>query len=226
MNRRFVRKFVLGTLLVAACSGLLWSQQKSVPHRTQDRPLADRVASQERPQRNALLQPDKVLQVLQLKNGDMVADIGAGTGYFTRRFARAVAPDGKVYAVDIAADVLEYQKERAKQENLTNIVTVVSLPGDPTLPKNSIDVAFFCDVIHHLENRVAYFRTLMPDLKPHGHMAIIDYPPDSPHRPHPPDELVPKSQAISEAEQAGFKFVKEYSFLPDYYFVVFEKPQS
>ena len=224
MNRRSLLKLFQCSLLLAACSGLLWSQQKSMPPRTQDRPLADRIASQERPQRDALLQPEKVLQALQLKNGEVVADIGAGTGYFTRRFARAVAPDGKVYAVDIAADVLEYQKERAKKDNLTNIATVVSLPGDPTLPKNSIDVAFFCDVIHHLENRVAYFRTLMPDLKPHGRMAIIDYLPESPHRPHPPDQLVPKSQAISEAEEAGFKYVKDYGFLPDYYFVVFEKP--
>lgn len=200
-----------------------FAQQKSMPPATQDRPLADRIASMERPEREAWQKPDEVVKALALKNGDIVADIGAGTGYFTRRFARAVAPGGKVYAVDIAADILGYLKERADKENLQNIVIDVSRQDDPLLPANSIDLAFFCDVTHHLENRTSYYRKLAPALKLHARMAIIDYPPEAARKPHPPEQLVPRSQAISEAEQAGFRFLKDFQFLPYHYFLIFEK---
>src|SRR5713226_6852319 len=123
-------------LLLFSAVGL--EQQTSMPPATQDRPLKDRIASMERPERDAWQKPDEVVKALELKNGDVVADIGAGTGYFARRFARAVAPDGKVYAVDIAADILGYLKERADKENLHNIVTVVSRADDPMLPANAV----------------------------------------------------------------------------------------
>lgn len=221
-NRRLLPWF-FPTLSLLLLAGVGRAQQSEMPPRTEDRPLVDRIRSQERPERDLYLKPDEVIKALNLKNGEVVADIGAGTGYFTRRLAQAVAPNGRVYAVDIAADVIDYQKQRAKQENLNNIVFIVSRPADPLLPADSLDLAFFCDVIHHLENRVAYYKTLMKDIKAPGYMAIIDYPPDSPRRPHPPNQLVPREQAISEAEQAGFKFVKDIPILPDYYFLLFAK---
>ena len=215
-----VAKPALLTLLLAVWA---FAQQTSMPPATQDRPLKDRIASMERPERDTWQKPDEVVKALELKNGDVVADIGAGTGYFTRRFARAVAPDGKVYAVDIAADILGYLKERADKENLHNIVTVVSREDDPMLPANAVGLAFFCDTTHHIANRVAFYRKLSLGLKERGRMAIIDYPPGSPHAPHKPDQLVPRSQVISEAEEAGFKFVKDFQFLPYHYFLLFER---
>lgn len=199
-------------------------QQRSMPPRAQDRPLADRVKSWERPERDSWQKPDEVVKALALKNGDVVADIGAGTGYFTRHFAKAVAPEGKVYAVDIAADVLGYLKQRADQENLHNITTIVSVEDDPMLPRDAIDLAFFCDTTHHIEHRADFYRKMSLGLKRKGRMAIIDYPPGGQHTPHPAEQLVPRSQAIAEAEAAGFKFVKEFTFLPYHYFLVFEKP--
>jgi ubiquinone/menaquinone biosynthesis C-methylase UbiE len=199
------------------------AQQTTMPPKSEDRPLQERIASMERAERDEWQKPDEVVKALNLKNRDAVADIGAGTGYFSRRFARAVAPDGKVYAVDVAADILAYLKDRADHENLHNIVTVVSRPDDPMLPANTIDLAFFCDTTHHIEHRVDFYRKLFPAVKPHGRMAIVDYPPDSAHHPHNPEELVPRSQVIGEAEQAGFKFVKDFPFLPYHYFLVFEK---
>lgn len=218
-----------GNLAVSLVPLLLFSafaaaQQISMPPKSEDRPLKDRIASMERPQRDAWMKPDEVVKALELKNGEVVADIGAGSGYFSRRFARAVAPDGKVYAVDIASDILAYLKERAEKENLRDLVTVVSRPDDPMLSANSVDLAFFCDTTHHIENRVHFYRALFPAIKEHSRMAIIDYPPDSPHAPHKPDQLVPRSQVISEAEEAGFKYVKEFKFLPYNYFLIFEKP--
>src|SRR5216684_286013 len=117
-------RFVGFTLLLFSISG--YGQQKSMPPPSQNRPLQDRIASMERAERDEWQKPDEVVKALALKNGEVVADIGAGTGYFARRLAKAVAPDGKVYAVDIAADVLGYLKERAEKENLHNIVTIVS----------------------------------------------------------------------------------------------------
>ena len=210
-------------LLLFLLSAMAGAQQAAMPPRTQDRPLKDRIATMERAERDEWQKPDEVVKALELKNGDFVADIGAGTGYFSRRLALAVAPAGKVYAVDIASDILGYLQERAARENLHNIVTVLSHPDDPLLPANSLDLAFFCDTTHHIEQRVNFYRKLLPAVKAHGRLAIIDYPPDSPHAPHKPDQLVPRSQVISEAEQAGFKFVRDFKFLPYHYFLIFEK---
>jgi arsenite methyltransferase len=198
-------------------------QQKSMPPATQDRPLDSRIETMERAQRDEWQKPDEIVKALDLKPGDVVADVGAGSGYFTRRIARVVAPDGKVYAVDVAADILGYLKERADGEGLRNIVTIVSQPADPMLPSNSVDLVFFCDTTHHIDYRMKFYRKLAPAVKAHGRMAIIDYPPDSPHAPHKPEQLVPRSQVITEAEQAGFKFVKDFQFLPYHYFLMFEK---
>ena len=210
-------------LQILLSSVLGFAQQKSMPPPSQNRPLQDRIASMERAERDEWQKPDEVVKALAMKNGEVVADIGAGTCYFARRLAKAVAPDGKVYAVDIAADVLGYLKERADKENVHNIVTIVSKEDDPMLPAGAVDLAFFCDVTHHLANRVNFYRKLAPGLKKHGQMAIIDYPPDSPHKPHPAEQHVPRSQVISEAEEAGFKYVKDFQFLPYHYFLIFEK---
>src|SRR6202166_337269 len=211
---------LLSLLLLPALAS---AQQKSMPPRTQDRPLDSRIETMERAQRDEWQKPDEVVKALDLKPGDIVADVGAGSGYFTRRLAKVVAPAGKVYAVDVAADILGYLKERADREGLRNIVTIVSQPDDPMLPAKSVDLVFFCDTTHHIDHRVAFYRKLAPAVKAHGRMAIIDYPPDSPHAPHQHEQLVPRSQVISEAEQAGFKFVKDFQFLPYHYFLMFEK---
>jgi arsenite methyltransferase len=226
MNRKqFLARSVNPLLLLAVLpfSPVAYGQQTVMPPKSEDRPLKDRIASMERAERDVWQKPDQVVKALDLKDGDVVADIGAGTGYFSRPLARAVAPDGSVYAVDVAADILAYLKERADQENIHNIKTIVSRPADPMLPVNSLDLAFFCDTTHHIEHRVDFYRKLFPAVKQHGRMAIIDYPPDSPHAPHRPEQLVPRSEVISEAEEAGFKFVKDFQFLPYHYFLIFEK---
>ena len=221
--KQLLAGMVSSLLPLLAFSAMACAQQSSMPPKTEDRPLQDRIVSMERAERDAWQKPDGVIKALDLKNHEVVADIGAGTGYFSRRLAQAVAPNGKVYAVDVAADILSYLKERADRENLQNIVTIASRPEDPMLPANSVDLAFFCDTTHHIEHRVEFYRKLSPAVKVHGRMAIIDYPPDSPHAPHKPEQLVPRSQVISEAEQAGFKFIKDIQFLPYHYFLIFEK---
>jgi len=219
-HKPFVARLALSALLF---SFAVYAQQKSLLAPTQARPLQDRITTFERPERDEWQKPNEIVEALELKNGTVVADIGAGTGYFTRRFAKAVAPDGKAYAVDVAADILGYLKERADQESIHNIETIVSHEDDPMLPASSVDLAFFSDTTHHIANRVNFYRRLSQGLKEHGRVAIIDYPPDSPHHPHNPDQLVPRSQVVSEAEEAGFKLVEDFKFLPRQYFLVFEK---
>jgi ubiquinone/menaquinone biosynthesis C-methylase UbiE len=210
-------------LVAPACAHPSQPSQQRMPPRTQDRPLEDRIRSAERAERESWQKPDEVVQALALKNGDVVADIGAGTGYFTRPLARTVAPDGKVYAVDVAADVLDYLRQEAEKEGLRNVVTIVSHEDDPLLPANTVDLAFFCDTTHHIANRIAFYRRMLRGLKQHGRMALIDYPPGGEHAPHPPEQLVPRSEAIAEAEEAGFKLIGEFHFLPRQYFLVFER---
>jgi ubiquinone/menaquinone biosynthesis C-methylase UbiE len=194
-----------------------------MPPRTQDASLEDRIRWGEEADRDSWQKPNEVVRALALKKGDVVADIGAGTGYFSRRFARAVAPDGRVYAVDVAADVLAYLRQEAAKEGLRNIVTIVSREDDPLLPADSVDLAFFCDTTHHIANRTAFYRKMISGLKKHGRMAIVDYPPGGDHAPHVPEELVPRAQVISEATEAGFALVDEFHFLPRQYFLVFER---
>jgi len=128
---KFAKHLLPIFLLVA--SGCAHRQER-MPPPSAERPLSYRIERFERPERASWQKPDEVVQALALKDGDVVADIGAGSGYFSRRFAKAVAPSGKVYSVDVAADILGYLRERADQEGLRNIVTVVSRDDDPMLP--------------------------------------------------------------------------------------------
>ncbi len=215
--------FTLALPALASCLALL-AQQTAMAPATTERPLADRVHTFERAERDSWQKPDEVVKAIGLKPGIVVADIGAGSGYFTRRFAKAVQPNGKVYAVDIDKEVLNYLKEHTDKDLLNNIVIVNSTPDDPVLPENSIDVAFFCDTSHHIVHRVALYEKVGRALKPGGRMVNIDLSPDFPEHPHKYEELIPRWQAVCEGEQAGFRLASEPKILlPRAYFLVFRK---
>jgi len=218
-----MQRSALQRLFVFALACCALAQQKSMPPATTERPVADRIATFERADRVARLMPDEVTKALKLRDGDVVADIGAGSGVMTRPFAKAVTPAGKVYAVDIDAEILDYLKQQLRQQNLANVICIHSKPDDPMLPKKSVDLAFFSDTTHHIDHRVDFYRKLSSAIKPGGRIAIIDAGPDSPGHPHKAEELVPKEQAIREVEEAGFKLVNDYTFLPRDYFVVLQK---
>ncbi len=222
--RAIVSIAAISIALIIPCAS--HAQQQSLPMATGERPLKQRIEIFEAPDRDKWQQPGQVVKALDLKPGMTVADIGAGSGYFTRRFAKAVGPTGKVYAVDISADILDYLKQRAQKEGLTNIEIVVDKPDDPMLPANSLDVAFFGEVTHHIAHRTDFFRKIYAALKPDGRMAIIDFPPEAHARgwcPHPANELVPAWELIREAEDAGFKLDRTYDFIPREYFIVLDK---
>ena len=139
------------------------------------------------PARDEWQKPDLVVANLKLKPGALVADIGAGTGYFTVRLAKAV-PKGKVYALDVEADMVRYLDERAKKDGLANVVAMQSRPDNPELAE-TVDVAFLCDVVHHIEDRPAFFAKLRERLRPGGRIVIVDFAPDAPDDgPGPPKQ--------------------------------------
>jgi ubiquinone/menaquinone biosynthesis C-methylase UbiE len=166
----------------------------------------------DRPERIAGLKIDEVLAVLKLKPGDNVADIGAGTGAFSLPFAKTVAPSGKVYAVDIDPGLLDYIAQKAKKENVANIQTVKGEFSDPKLPNHDVDLAFFHDVLHHIQNRQAYLKALGTYIKPTGRIALIEMNRDDPKTPHrnSPEMLVSKDEVKSWMAAAGFYPGEEY----------------
>jgi ubiquinone/menaquinone biosynthesis C-methylase UbiE len=141
-----------------------------------------------------------------------VADIGAGTGAFSLPLAKTVAPSGKVYAVDIDPGLLDYIVQKAKKENLENIQTVKGEFSDPKLPARDVDLGFFHDVLHHIENRQAYLKALGTYIKPTGRIALIEMNRDDPKTPHRnnPEMLLSKDEVKSWMAAAGFYPAVEY----------------
>ena len=170
------------------------------------------------PARDTWQKPHEVIQALALAPDAVVADIGAGTGYFAARLANML-PRGRLYAVDIEPDMVKYLAERARREKLTNLVAVRGAPGDPRLPAKA-DLVLMVDTYHHVEAREAYFRKLRAALAPGGRVAIIDFRMDSPHGP-PRSARIERKQVVAEMRAAGYALAKAHNFLPNQYFLVF-----
>jgi 2-polyprenyl-3-methyl-5-hydroxy-6-metoxy-1,4-benzoquinol methylase len=176
------------------------------------RQAPDWISTLESPQRIAGQKVDEVLAKLALRPGMVVADIGAGSGLFTRPLAKAAAPSGTVYAVDIQKDLLDYINQRDAQEHIQNVKTVLGEFSDPKLPAHDVDLALINDVLHHIENRAAYLKALGTYMKSSGRIAIIEMNKDDPNTPHrkQPELLVSKQEIDQWMSDAGFKQVQEF----------------
>ena len=181
----------------------------------------------ESPNRAATQKVSEVLSNLSLKPGMIVADIGAGSGFFSRPLAKAVAPGGKVYAVDIQQGLLDYIDKRDKEENIRNIQTVLGEFDDPKLPARDVDLAFINDVLHHIEHRAVYLKALGSYIKPSGRIAIIEMNKDDPNTGHKnqPELLVGRDQILNWMSDAGFKLAEEHAdlFPGTKWFLIFAK---
>ena len=172
------------------------------------------------PKRDAWQKPHEVIQALGLKPDAVVADIGAGTGYFAVRLAHML-PQGRVYAVDTEAAMVRHVEQRAKGAGLANVTGVHAVAGDPKLPEQA-DLILLVDVYHHIDDRVRYFEKVAAALKPGGRVAIVDFRMDSPHGP-PKAARVEPARVKSELAAAGYDVAQEHAFLPYQYFIVFRK---
>ncbi len=170
------------------------------------------------PKRDAWQKPHQVIEALSLSPDAVVADLGAGTGYFSVRLARMLS-QGTVYAVDVEPQMVKHLAERSKSEKLPNMIAVQADPADPRLP-GRVDLVLAVDVYHHIESREKYFSNLRNLLVPGGRVAIIDFRRDSPEGP-PKSARVSPSRVKAEMKRAGYELVAEHGFLPRQYFLVF-----
>jgi len=192
----------------------------------------------ERPERIPGLKIDEVVKCLQLKPGDVVADIGAGTGAYTIPFAKAVAPTGRALGVDIHQDLLDYINEKARLENLSNLQTILAKLDDPNLPKGLVDVAFFNDVFHNMNDREAYLKVLSTSLKPTGRIVIIEQEFNDPiaKKWDRAEDRITKEQVQTWMAQVGFHLVTDFDIfegtnnpqgtgMPERWFVVYSREE-
>jgi arsenite methyltransferase len=179
------------------------------------------IASLEDPARDAYQKPHEVVTALDLKPGDVVADIGSGSGYFALRFAQHVGATGRVYAVDISPDMILHLNQRIRDVGLDNVRTILALPDDPLLTPRSINDIFICDTWHHIENHAQYLGRLKTALKPGGQVIIIDFQKKPTPVGSPPEMRIAREDVIKEFAANGFRLIKEHTFLPYQYFLIF-----
>jgi precorrin-6B methylase 2 len=190
----------------------------------------------ERPERTPGLRIDDVVASLKLKSGDVVADIGAGTGAFSIPFAKAVAPSGMVLAQDIWPGLLDYIAEKAKKEHVGNLQTVLGKGDDPNLSRNHIDLAFFHDVFHNVVDRQGYLETLTSSLKPGGRIAIIEQEFHDPiaKKWDIPEDRITREQVADWMSGIGFELIDTFDIfqgennpggtgMPERWFVVYSR---
>jgi ubiquinone/menaquinone biosynthesis C-methylase UbiE len=215
-------KAMRAILLVA---GLLTIGSAVAPAASQ---LAGRAAEEwiktlEAPARVAAMRAPEMIAALKIQPGQIVADVGAGSGALSGPLAIATGPKGVMYAVDIDKGLLTHIADRAAQQKLTNIRTVLGQFTDPRLPE-PVDLAFMNDVLHHVEDRAGYLKALASYLKPGGRLAIVDFIPEqSPHRAEP---ALTVSEAQTEAwlQAAGLRLAEKVKLFDDRFYLIYIRP--
>jgi len=211
--------FLLVCLLLAAPALAQHKEQHRGPA-----DLKEYIEILERPERDKEQKPDEVIKALNLDRFMTIADLGAGSGYFTRKFVWAVQDKGMVYAVDIEPGMLKYNEEMVEHMHTPyNAKFVLAKPDDPLLPPKSVDLVFLCNAYHHLDKRADYFMRVKAALTKKGRIAIIDFWNDdrSGNLGFSKDHLIPRETVIQEMTDAGYTLSKEHTFLPKQYFLEF-----
>ncbi len=179
----------------------------------------------ERPERANSERPDLVVDSLNLAPTDVVADIGAGTGYFTFRMAPQV-PRGRVFALDIQPEMLDIMRRRIREQDIDNVSLVRGTVQDPNLPSDSIDVALMVDAYHEFSYPREMMQSLVASLVPGGRVVLIEYRKEDPSVPIKPLHKMSESQTRKEMDAVGLQWVETKDMLPRQHFLVFEKPAS
>jgi ubiquinone/menaquinone biosynthesis C-methylase UbiE len=239
---------ILAAALLAAVSGLTWGQPPAKPklegprydyrrvhedHGTgkfyMDREIAQVMGHQgaswlERPEREMQEKPSKLLELLKFKPGQVVADIGAGSGYHTVRIAKLVRPKGKVYAVDIQPEMLAIIRHRTKQLKLTNVTPVRGTVTDPKLPAGAVDLILMVDVYHEFSHPYEMTEAMLKALKPGGRLVFVEF------RLEDPDVPILKLHRMSEKQvrkemtaHPQLRHVRTLGSLPWQHVIIFEK---
>jgi ubiquinone/menaquinone biosynthesis C-methylase UbiE len=177
----------------------------------------------ERPERIEEERPDQVVEQMKLKPTDVVADIGAGTGYFSFRISR-VAKQGKVFAVDIQPEMLAVIEKRKEQLKVDNVVALRGSEAEANLPENSVDVALLVDVYHEFSFPHEMMLSVVKALKPGGRVVQIEYRGEDPNVPIKRLHKMTVAQCRKEMAAVGLVWKETKEFLPQQHFIVYEKP--
>jgi ubiquinone/menaquinone biosynthesis C-methylase UbiE len=175
------------------------------------------------PDRDLWQRPDQIMDAMGIADASVVADIGAGSGWFTIRLARRVGPQGLVYAEDVQKEMLTAISRRVGREGLANVRPVLGLKNDPRLPPQSLDAALVVDAYHEIENRVAVLSSLARSLKPQGRIGVVDFKLDGTGPGPSAEERVSPDVVVRDAREAGLRLIRNEPFLPYQYFLIFGK---
>ena len=180
------------------------------------------IAMLDDPNRDSYQKPHDVITALKLQPGEIIADIGAGSGYFTFRLARHIGEAGRVYAVDVSPEMILHLNRRVRDLKLTNVAPVLAAPDDPLLAEASIDRFFICNTWHHIENRDGYLGLMKRMLKPGGQVVMVDFKKTETPAGPPLEMRIDRADLVKEMEANGFQLSAEHTFLPYQYFLVFK----
>jgi ubiquinone/menaquinone biosynthesis C-methylase UbiE len=175
------------------------------------------------PARIAGLRIDEVIANLRLRPGDVVADLGAGTGVFSVPLARAVGPTGRVYAVEIDQGLVDHIAARAREQGAPNVKAVLGEFSDPALPAADVDVAFLHDVLHHVQDRTTYLKNVTRYLKPDGRFAVVELDAKTGAHRHDPSLQITREQLQRWMADIGFVRVEEFPMFDDKWYVIYRR---
>jgi len=178
------------------------------------------IASQEAPDRATWQKPDQVLDTLALRPGQIVCDIGAGTGYFTLRAAKRVGDTGRVFAVDVEPKILDVMRAKIEKTGVRNVTPVLAVAADPLLPPQSCDLVLIVDAYHHFPDRPRYLARLAALLRPGGRLVNVDWHKKRTDFGPPSEHRVAREDFLADAAKAGLRVVAEPKFLPYQYFLI------
>jgi ubiquinone/menaquinone biosynthesis C-methylase UbiE len=176
----------------------------------------------ERPEREDEEQPSKAIKALGIKHGQVVADVGAGSGYYTIRLAKQVGPNGRVYATDIQPEMIVFLQRRLERERIDNVELVQATETNPRLPEGLFDLILMVDVYHELSQPQEVLRKLRPSLKPDGRLVLIEYRKESAWVPIREEHKMSVKEARMELEAEGYRFDRVIDVLPWQHILVFK----
>jgi ubiquinone/menaquinone biosynthesis C-methylase UbiE len=174
----------------------------------------------ERSEREQEEAPSKAVEALDFKPGQVVADIGAGSGYYTSRIAKRVGPGGRVYATDIQPGMIQLLEQRVKNEGLTNVTTILGTMDDPKLPSRAIDMAIMVDVYHELQQPQLFLQRLKDAFKPDGRLVLLEFRKEDPSVPILEVHKMSVAEVKAELEHEGFVLDRVIDVLPWQHIIV------
>lgn len=177
----------------------------------------------EAPDRDLWQPPDRIMDAMGIADASVVADIGAGSGWFTIRLARRVGPRGLVYAEDVQSEMINAISRRVQREGLTNVRPVLGRGSDPRLPAGSIDAVLIVDAYHEMQDRVTMLANIARALKPQGRIGVVDFKLEGTGPGPGPDERVSPDVVVKDAEKAGLRLIRQEAFLQYQYFLILGK---